>query len=219
MDINHADEISLLKTIRSLCIKRIRQPMTIEQTKSWLKQFDEGPERMLGLLILRHLIFRTNGQLDSSFKQALKAAAMHFIPNDHSKEFIDWRDVLNGRVAGLDFTYGPPKQGASRPGKSGEIISRQLKFCDPLTKFKLRYPDEIRALEPNQRYLLIDDGTFTGDQLSQFLSSSEGSALTVSNRCGIVVGIAHDEAVRSLTEEHPTVPLFFGEKNNYKGVL
>ncbi len=211
MDNSIADEISLLKIIRQLCIKKIRQPMTMEQVKSWLNQFADGPERILGLLILRHLIFRTLSQLDSSFKQALKCAATHFMPENCPKESTDWRDVLNGRVAGLDFSYGPPTQGKSRPGKSGEIISRQLKFCDPLNKFKLSYPDKSCELKQHQRYLLIDDATFTGNQLSEFLLS-DGQFLTKGSQCGIVVGLAHEEGIKYLSDNHSNIPVFYGEK-------
>ncbi|MFZ2853802.1 MAG: hypothetical protein WAZ34_06790 [Rhodocyclaceae bacterium] len=205
------DEIQLLTVIRDLCTKQIRQPLTIEQVKYWLKQFDEGKEKLLGLLILRHLIYRTTPQLDSAFRQALKSAAMHFTPKGYPKEDIDWRGLLNGRVANLDFTYGPPKQGRSRPGKSGEIISRQLKFCDPLTKFKLSYPHDFTELKKNQRYLIIDDGTFTGHQLCEFLSI-DGKFLAAGDQCGIVVGLAHEEAIKLLGEKYPNTPLFYGER-------
>ncbi|MFA7270001.1 MAG: hypothetical protein WC073_11700 [Sterolibacterium sp.] len=111
----------------------------------------------------------------------------------------------------MDFSYGPPKHGHSRPGKSGEIISRQLKFCNPLSKFKLAYPGQFQSLKKNERYLLIDDGTFTGDQLAEFLKTS-GKHLVDSNQSGIVVGLAHTEAIQSLTTAYPTIPLFYGEK-------
>ena len=205
------DDIKLQKIIKYLCTTGIRRPMTIEQSKAWLKQFSQGPEKTLALLILRYLIYRTTSQLDSSFKQALKAAAMSFITKEYVKEDIDWRDVLNGKVAGLDFYYGPPKNEYSPPGKSGEIISRQLRFCDLSNKFKLSYPDQFNTLKTNERYLLIDDGSFTGDQLIQFIGSS-GSFLLQKDQCGIVVGLAHESAIEALADKYPTIPLFYGEK-------
>ena len=206
-----SDDINLLKTIRKLCTTKIRHPMTIEQTKAWLNQFSLGPERTLGLLILRYLIYRTAAQLDSSFKQALKAAAMSFVPSGFAVENINWRDVLNGKVAGLDFNYGPPKQGTSRPGKSGELMSRQLKFCDPLSKFKLSYPDAFSFTNANQRYLVIDDGTFTGLQIKEFFMIS-GAHLAQTNQCGIVVGLAHEDAILEIGNAYPNIPIFYGEK-------
>lgn len=58
---NHADGINLLNIIRHLCTTKIRHPMTIEQTKAWLNQFTPGPEKTLGLLILRYLISVVSG--------------------------------------------------------------------------------------------------------------------------------------------------------------
>ena len=208
---SQVDDINLIKVVRQLCATKIRHPMSIEQTKAWLKQFSDGPEKTLALLILRYLIYRTTSQLDSSFKQALKAAATNFIPQGYIKENINWRDVLNGSVGGLDFSYGPFRQQNSRPGKSGEIISRQLKFCDPTSQFKLVYPDQIDSLKNNERYLLIDDGTFTGDQLIGFIGTS-GHFLRQNNQSGIVVGLTHESAINSLREAYPTIPLFYGEK-------
>lgn len=213
---SHADDIYLQKVNKYLCTTKIRHPMTVEQTKAWLKQFSTGPERTLALLILRYLIYRTVSQLDSSFKQALKAAATSFIPPGFMREDIDWRDVLNGKVAGLDFYYGPPKQEFSRPGKSGEIVSRQLKFCDLSSKFKLEYPDQFTALKPNERYLLIDDGSFTGEQLICFIRTS-GQFLLQGNQSGIVVGLAHESAIKALADAYPTIPLFCGEKITHQG--
>ena len=210
MNSDRPDKLHLLNTIKLLCTKKIRQPITMEQTKAWLKQFNSEQEDFLGLLILRHLIYRTNNQLDSSLKQALKLAALHFTPNNIDKQIVDWRDVINGQVDGLDFIFGPPKQSAARPGKSGEIISRRIKSCDPKINFTLRYPADLNNLEKKQRYLLIDDGAFTGSQIAEFLSN-EGRHLAESNQCGIVVGVAHTEAVSLFKNKHPNVPFFYGE--------
>lgn len=48
---NFADELNLLRIIKSLCVTRIRSPMSTEQAKAWLNQFDKGPEKTLALLI------------------------------------------------------------------------------------------------------------------------------------------------------------------------
>lgn len=206
-----ADDITLLKTIKLLCTTGIRHPLTIEQIKVWLKQFRQGPEKTLALLILRHLIYRTSDQLGSSLKQALKSAATSFIPLGHTKEDIDWRDVFNGKVLGLDFYYGPPKHQFTPPGKSGEIISRQIKLCFPIGNFKLEYPEQFSRLKDNERYLLVDDGTFTGEQLITFITGS-GQFLLQNNQGGIVVGLAHEAAIKALASAFPTIPVFYGEK-------
>lgn len=213
MNINnsYADDINLQKIVRLLCTRKIRHPMTVEQIKVWLNQFSQGPEKTLALLILRYLIYRTSNQLDSSFTQALKAAAINFIPAAVTRENTNWRDVLNGTIGGMDFYYGPLRHRDSRPGKSGELVSRRLKFCDLSSQFKLAYPDQVTELKANEKYLLIDDGAFTGDQLSVFLKSS-GQFLLNANQSGIVVGLIHENAKKTLSEAYPTIPLFYGEQ-------
>lgn len=208
---NSADELNLLRIIKSLCVTKIRSPMSTEQTKAWLNQFDKGPEKILALLILRFLIYRTSDQLKSSLKQAFKSAATNFIPSAYIAENIEWRDVLTGKVAGLSFCYGPAKQDDTRPGKSGEVISRLLKFCIPLDESQLVYPDKLLELKENQRYLLIDDGIYTGTQLTTFIR--EGGGFMVGNgQAGIVVGLAHEEAIQNLQKAFPSIPIFYGEK-------
>lgn len=208
---SHADEINLLKIIRYLCTTKIRHPMTIEEIKAWLKQFDRGAEKTLAMLILRHLIYRTSSQLESSLKQALKLAAINFIPSDSVRENTDWRDILNGNDGKLEFCYGPPKNEYTPPGKSGEIIARLLKHCVPTNKFALNYPDQIATLTEKERFLIIDDASLTGDQLIDFIKQ-KGSFLLKNNQSGIVVALAHERAIDSLAKAYPSIPLFYGEK-------
>lgn len=213
MDINNnnsADELHLLRVIKSLSVTKIRSPMTFEQTKAWLNQFEKGAERTLALLILRFLIYRTSDQLKSSLKQAFKDAATSFIPHENTLS-VDWRAVLEGKVAGLSFSYGPAKQDDTRPGKSGEVISRLLKHCIPLDSSQLIYPNASTVLNKNQRYLLVDDGIYTGTQLSTFLQA-EGSFMVGNGQSAIVVGFAHEDAIKNLGNRFPSVPIFYGEK-------
>lgn len=207
---NFADELYLRKIIKSLNVSGIRSPMTYEQSKTWLKQFQSGPETSLALLILRFLIYRTSDQLKSSLKQAFKSAAVHFLPQENTEVF-DWREVLDGKAGGLSFSYGPLKQDDSRPGKSGEVISRMLKHCIPLDGSQLVYPNETAVLGDSDRYLLVDDGIYTGTQLSTFLMG-EGRFMVGNSLTAIVVGFAHEEALRNLERKYPSVPVFYGEK-------
>lgn len=213
MDINNnnsADELHLLRVIKSLNVTKIRSPMTFEQTKAWLNQFEKGAEKTLALLILRFLIYRTSDQLKSSLKQAFKDAATSFIPRDNTL-CVDWRSVLEGKVADLTFSYGPVKQDDTRPGKSGEVISRLLKHCIPLDGSQLIYPNASTILNKNQRYLLVDDGIYTGTQLSTFLHA-EGNFMVGNRQSAIVVGFAHEDAIKNLSNRFPSVPIFYGEK-------
>lgn len=209
---SNANEINLLKTIKALCSTKIRHPMTIEQIKAWLKQFEQGPEYTLALLILRFLIYRTSDQLDSSLKQALKGAATHFTPPELKKEDIDWRDVLSGEFHQIAFYYGPLRNEYTSPGKSGEVISRQLKHCIPIDSAKLIYPSSINRLEEDERFLLIDDATYTGSQLGVFIETSGQFMHKQSDKTGILVGIAHENAINFLSSKFPGIPIFYGEK-------
>jgi hypothetical protein len=215
-NIRPVDDIYLLKIIKYLCSTNIRHPMTIEDVKVWLRQFDKGPEYTLALLILRYLIYRTSSQIESSLKQALKKAAIHFIPEGYPLENTHWLDILNNNnAAGLEFIYGPLRNSNSRPGKSGEIISRQLKQCLSLDEAKLGYPDTVKGLQIKERFLLVDDGTFTGEQLIEFIEDNEkenGFFLTQARQTGIVVGLAHENALRELKKKYPSIPIFYGEK-------
>ncbi len=207
------DEVNLKKIIKLLCTTRIRQPMSFEQIKAWLNQFDQGPELTLALLILRFLIYRTSDQLISSVKQALKCAAISYIPPSHNPEYIDWRDILNDSDLGLKFYFGPPKLGYTKPGKSGELISRMLKSCINIEPSQLVYPDQFNTtpLKINERYLLVDDGIFTGNQIINFIND-DGDFMTSCSQTAIVVGFAHDSAIDIVRKKYPNISLFYGEK-------
>lgn len=205
------DDVNLKKIIRLLCNTKIRQPITFEQIKVWLKQFDQGSELTLALLILRFLIYRTSDQLTSSLKQALKYAAKDFTSQGHLSETFDWREILNGASEELDFYFGPAKNEYTAPGKSGEIVARLLKSCIGLDSSKLVYPSQITKLTLKERYLLIDDGIYTGHQLNDFIGQN-GRFMTSCYQTGIVVAMAHVEGIKLLKDNHPNIPIFYGEK-------
>lgn len=209
------DDLYLKKTIKLLCTTRIRQPLSYEQIKVWLNQFNEGPELTLALLILRFLIYRTSDQLISSLKQALKHAAISHISQTHNPEDIDWRNILNGSDPNLNLKYyfGPLRLDYTKPGKSGELISRMVRHCININSSQLEYPSyfDSRPLNENERYLLVDDGVFTGDQMDEFITDY-GDFMTSCSQTAIVVGLAHECAINVMKNKYPNIPLFYGEK-------
>ncbi|GAB6140197.1 hypothetical protein JCM14076_09260 [Methylosoma difficile] len=205
------DDLNLRNIIKLLCTTQIRQPLKLEQIKAWLNQFEKGSETILALLILRFLIYRTSDQLASSLKQALKCAALNFIPQNELLETYDWREVLNGTYKGLDFYFGPIKHENSKPGKSGEIITRLVKSCLDLDSWALDYPDQITKLSVNQRFLLVDDGVYTGHQINDFINV-HGEFMTLNSQTGIIVAMAHDSGVELLNKNYPNIPIFCGEQ-------
>lgn len=205
------DDVNLKKIIKLLCTTKIRQPLSFEQTKAWLKQFDQGPELTLALLILRFLIYRTSDQLASSLKQALKLATRNFTEQSYLSETYDWREILNGTSEELVFYFGPAKHEFTAPGKSGEIIARLLRSCIGLDSSKLSYPDQFTKLASKERYFLVDDGIYTGHQLNDFIHL-HGRFMTSCSQTGIVVAIAHDTGISLFKDNHPNIPIFYGEK-------
>ncbi|TAK62827.1 hypothetical protein [Methylobacter sp.] len=207
------DNLNLTKIIRLLCNTKIRQPMNFEQIKTWLNQFDKGPEYTLALLILRFLIYRTSDQLVSSLKQALKCATKNFTHSSHLLETHDWREILNGTVneSTLCFNFGPVQYEYTQPGTSGEIITRLLRNQIGITKSKLYYTSQCAKLKPFERYLLVDDGLYTGDQLAEFIRQ-KCSFMTSCSQTGIVVALAHVDGIKLFKDIYPDIPVFYGER-------
>ena len=174
----------------------------------WVKQFQSDEEKTLAWLILRNLIFRTNEQLLSSMRQALKQAALHFLDQVGQRETVAWTDALKG-AAGLDFYCGPPslvQYGMGQPGKSGDVIARAINQRFGINK---QFPSGITVLGEKERFIVVDDGTYTGTQLATFLRNWEQDYS--SSRVAIAVGMAHQTACDNLRAEFPGVPLFHGE--------
>ncbi|HBS79262.1 MAG: hypothetical protein CMK99_23130 [Pseudomonas sp.] len=203
------DQLSVQRVVKGLSNLGIRQPpLTWEKAKRWAKQFDDGPEKTLAWLILRFLVFRTTDQLESSFRQALKAASRHFGEKIDLPMETDWRAILSGRAGGMTFYCSPPTLDTpGLPGKSGELISRLVNRAFGVNK---SYAYDFTVIPKDERLLIVDDGTFTGEQLDGFLSSY-GPAKTYPDQIAIVVAMAHEEAISRLSKQHPDITVFFGE--------
>jgi hypothetical protein len=210
------DQLALERAVRSLCKAEIRRaPLSLERAKAWINQFEGEAEKSLAWLILRHLIYRTGAQLESCLRQALKDAVTHFLKASTVGVDADWKEALAGRLAGLCFFCGPPTvDGISKPGKSGEVVTRIVSRSYKVEKW---YPHDVTNLNDDERYLIVDDGAYTGEQLISFLDGWMDDY--AQRKVGIVVGLAHQHAVEKLRERHPDVPLFYGELLTEKNSL
>ena len=203
------DQLSIERTVKSLCSLGIRQsPLTWERARRWAKQFDDGPEKNLAWLILRHLVFRTTDQLESSMRQALKRTAQHFRMIEGLSEETEWRDMFNPIVSGLKFYCSPPFASTyTTPGESGELIARMVNRAYKIEKF---YSYNFTTFDPGERLLIVDDGSFTGEQLDSFLSNYS-PAKVYPAQIAIVLAIAHEDAIALLKRKHPLISVFCGE--------
>ncbi|WP_430421926.1 phosphoribosyltransferase-like protein [Methylibium petroleiphilum] len=203
------DQLSVVRAVHWLSRTGVRSPLTVERIKQWVNQFQAPEEKTLAWLILRNMIFRTTEQLRSSMRQAMKQATLHFLDQVGMKNTVTWTDALKGQ-AGLTFLCGPPalpNQGLpTQPGKSGDLIARLVNRQYGIDK---HYPSDITILQPNERLIVVDDGTYTGTQLGNFL---RGWGMDFCHgRVAIAVGMAHETACDALRREFPDVPLFKGE--------
>ncbi len=145
----------------------------------------------------------------SSMRQAMKQATTHFVDQLGLQEKVTWNDALNGH-SGLTFLCGPPSLATraplTPPGKSGDVIIRLIKQRYGIDKY---YPSDVTVLKEHERFIVVDDGTYTGIQLENFL---RGWDIDFSHgRVAIAVAMAHNTARKHLTEQFPNVPLFHGE--------
>lgn len=204
------DNVNLKRIIKSLCSTSIRYPLNYEDVKAWLKQFDEGPEETLALLILRYLIYRTSEQLESSLTQALKKTALFYMQGAFDPTEVFWKDIF-AKSDKLDFSFGPPHHEYTGPGKSGELIARTLKRIIPA---EICYLKDRSTLQENERFILVDDGIYTGEQLKICLDALDSDSRIISNhphQIGILVAIAHQSGIDLLGKHYPSIPIFYGE--------
>lgn len=202
------DQLSVERAVNHLSRTGVRSPLGLERLKQWVKQFQAPEEKTLAWLILRNLIFRTNEQLMASMRQAMKKATIHFLEQLTLHETVAWNDALRGR-AGLTFYCGPPSLptfGSTRPGKSGDLIARLINQSYGVAK---QYPSDVTVLKEDERFIVVDDGTYTGAQLVNFLRDWE---MDFSHgHVAIAVAMAHKTACEHLKREFPNVLLFHGE--------
>lgn len=202
------DQLGMERVVHALSRSNVRSPLSVERIKVWVKQFQGDEEKTLAWLILRNLIFRTNEQLQSSMRQALKQVTLHFLDQIGQRETIAWVNALKG-AAGLDFYCGPPsivQYGMGDPGKSGDVIAREVNRRYGITK---SFPSGVGVLSEKERFIVVDDGTYTGMQLETFLRNWDRDYS--SGRVAIAVGMAHQIACDHLRDQFPEVPLFHGE--------
>lgn len=202
------DQLAVERAVHLLSRTGVRAPLNIERIKRWVKQFQSQAEKTLAWLILRNLIFRTNEQLLSSMRQALKQATIHFVEQQGSQGEVAWGDALRGST-GLSISCGPPSlatRGFVPPGKSGELMARLI---NQRYRIEKHFPSEINVLTPDERFIVVDDGTYTGVQLCTFLRNWDIDFSQ--RRVAIAVSMAHKTACQALKDEFPTVPMFYGE--------
>ncbi len=202
------DQLAVERAVHLLSRTGVRAPLNIERIKRWVKQFQSQAEKTLAWLILRNLIFRTNEQLLSSMRQALKQATIHFVEQQGSQGEVAWGDALRGST-GLSISCGPPSlatRGFVPPGKSGELMAR---LVNQRYRIEKHFPSEINVLTPDERFIVVDDGTYTGVQLCTFLRNWDIDFSQ--RRVAIAVSMAHKTACQALKDEFPTVPMFYGE--------
>lgn len=223
MDASPSDTIKLKEIIRKLCTTKIRNPLTMERVRTWLKQFTTPEEQTLALLILKNLIYRTTDQIESCLRQALKEAVLHFEPPSQDEHEYDWRRILtNVRPlrSGKFFYLAPPIAPAASPGKSGELIARLLHSKFGVERSYLTYCDE-RTIAEDEYLLVVDDGSFTGSQISDIFRVS-GQLMRSHCRGAVVLSIVHEEAIKRLNTDFPDVRIFYGEllteRDNFKNV-
>ncbi len=203
------DQLSVERAVSHLSRANVRTPLSVERLKQWVKQFQSTEEKTLAWLILRNLIFRTNEQLLSSMRQAVKQATIHFVEQQSLRGSVTWDDALKGH-SGLTFLCGPPSLATrglpTQPGKSGDLIARLISQRYGIDR---HFPSDVTVLKEDERFIVVDDGTYTGIQLANFL---QGWDIDFSHgRVAIAVAIAHDTARKHLSEQFPSVALFHGE--------
>lgn len=205
---NTFDQLSVERAVHLLSRTGVRKSLSVDRIKTWVKQFHSPAEKTLAWLILRNLIFRTDEQFMSSMRQALKHATIYFAEQQEPNGAVAWGDVLKGNT-GLSIYCGPPSlhsSGFVPPGKSGELVARLVNQRYRIDK---QSPSTITIMEPNERFIVVDDGTYTGDQLCRFLENWD---IDFSHRNVVIaVSMAHKAACTALTEQFPNVPMFFGE--------
>lgn len=224
MDVPLTDNTKLKEIIRKLCATKIRTPLTMERVRTWLKQFITLEEQTLALLILKNLIYRNSAQIESSLRQALKEAALHFETPETTEISYNWRGVLSNKRplrSGKFFFFAPPIiEGVTPPGKSGELIARLLHSNFGIDRSYQTYCGN-RKLPDDEYLLIVDDGSFTGTQISEVLTRC-GDLMHGHQRGGIVLSIVHQTAINRLEIDFPDVKVFYGEllteKDNFEQV-
>jgi len=207
--LDNFDQLSVMRAVHWLSRTGVRSSLSFERIKQWVNQFQTPEEKTLAWLILRNLIFRTTEQLKSSMRQAMKQATLHFLEQAGIKDTVTWTDALENK-AGLSFLCGPPALPGfglpTQPGKSGDLMARLVNRQYGIDK---HYPSDVRVLQADERFIIVDDGTYTGVQLGNFL---RGWEMDFSHgRVAIAVGMAHKDACDTLMQAFPNVPLFKGE--------
>lgn len=197
----------LLATIKNLSSTGIRS-ISYDEIKLWLGQFRTEEEKLLGILIIRYMIYRNEEQMLSLIKSALRKLAFNYIEED-DEPFIKWLQILNRKDKGLKFTFGPPiDREFGLPGKSGELMIRFIKQLG-ISKSSFDYPECANILNDNDIYVLVDDAILTSDQITGILHKFH--ALKTLKNCAIVVGIIHKDGLDLLNRNFPNIKIFYGE--------
>nr|WP_157903130.1 hypothetical protein [Cupriavidus malaysiensis] len=151
------------------------------------------------------MLYRTNLQLASAFRQALKGAVEHFTSEMFGPNAPNWQQAIANNVPGVYF-YGGPME-ASLPGKSGDLIVR---YAAQTYGFRRQHPGQLAKLTSDERFFLVDDGLYTGDQLVNYIDRY-APFMKEGGQSAVVVAIAHEQGIAKFTARFPNIPVFAGE--------
>jgi hypothetical protein len=213
METESIEALKLKKIINQLCSVNIRSPLKESDCTRWLNQFQGPEEQLLGLLILRYMIYRSNDQLISCFKKSLKTAVSHFCKKRNIKiPGSNWLDILSNKHSDINFIIGPSKSDFSNPGRSGEVITQLLRktFSD----VEVAYPSDcLTTLKSNEVFLLVDDAMFTSTQIKPIVDQYVNLAPSIQSGANfaLVLGMSHAKGSQELRNTYSQIPIFCGE--------
>lgn len=187
-----------------------------DRYKRWISQFETPDERLLGALIVRHLIFRSEKQKKAVLRQAIERG----ITTLSSAQLRSRRSL---RVAlseenhmGREIFFAPVEWKGMPPGKSGQPLIRELKRSFRLNNECLIYGDEfpsIKASNSKARLFFIDDTLGSGHQFEDCLYHND-----LLSRAGLLNSIiyiplmAHERGLKFVSDRYPAVEVWPGEK-------
>lgn len=161
----------------SLISSHIWEGLNRQKLSYWLKSFHGIEEQYFSAMLLDHMTFRSPDQTRALMTQIIQKVLPDLLaPHNYFDRYRGkWLETL--RKTSVPVRIVPVIRPGDGPGKSGDIVCRELARQLKLNRKLMIYPPDIeKAIKDGVKlFIFVDDFLGTGDQFSKFYKSVENN--------------------------------------------
>lgn len=201
--------------VEALVQSTIWEGLRVPDVDAWLNNFRYGHEQFFAAMLLDHLVYRSQEQINALIDQ-LFSREIPGAPDCHTPTVAPTIDLIaNLRSSRNPRTHLIPVIKADDPPtKSGPYVLRMIQRHLNLQERWMLWPDSIDSMsKPEKRtWIFCDDFLGTGTQFKKFASAYSLDMLFAQGNCIYAPLAAHERGIAELNRVYPELSVTCAEQ-------